>query len=74
MLLLESQNRDLRRIFHRKRAQQKSVYHAEDRGVRADAEGQGDDRDNQKARIFQQHAGAIANVLQQCFHFQLHDS
>ena len=52
------------RLGHGHRLQQDDVDHAEDRGVRADAEREGERRDDGEGRALRQHAKAVAQVLE----------
>jgi hypothetical protein len=64
LFLLERQHGDLCWFRHGERPQQKRIHHAENGGVRANAQRQGDDGDDHKAGIFHEHARAVSNVLQ----------
>ena len=52
----------------RKRAEEHTVYDAEDGGVRADAERESEDGNRGKARAFCEEAKGEANVLHQSEH------
>ena len=51
------------------RAQQHAIDDSKDRGVRANAESEREDRDNREARILQQHPDAIFQIVQEAIHF-----
>src|SRR5579859_942262 len=56
------------RITKGQRAQKNGVDHAEDGGVRADAQRQCEDGDRRKARTLRQETEGIADVMEQCEH------
>ncbi len=58
---------ELRRCLDRQHAQQHRVDQAEDGGVGADPQREGQDGDGGESRIVAQHARGIAQVLQQVF-------
>jgi len=57
------------RLLVAKRGEQHGIHHAEDSRIRADAQGEGENRDNRKAQILPQHSQCVSNVLCQCSHF-----
>src|SRR6185437_12801404 len=58
----------LLQVRERKRMEQERVHHAEDSGISADAEGQGEHRHGGKTRALAQHAQAVAKIVQQGLH------
>ncbi len=57
-----------RRFLYRQWPEQDCVNKAKDRGVRADAEPERNDRDNRKSRMFAQLTNTVAHVAEQRFH------
>src|SRR2546427_72241 len=55
------------RISKRQRPEQHSIHHAEDRGIRADAESEREDGDGGEARILAQYAQAVAKIHEEVF-------
>jgi hypothetical protein len=55
------------RLGEREWAKENAVDKAKDGGVGADAEGQGENRDESEGRIFAEHAGAVAKILEKSF-------
>ena len=49
-------------VSHRESTQHQAIRHGEDRGVRADAEGEGEDGDGGEAGRFAQHASQSASL------------
>ncbi len=62
------QHHQLAAIAIRQRAKEHAVHNAENRRVGADAKGQSDDCGGRKSGVLEQHAGAIADVLQERLH------
>ena len=55
-------------IMKGERTQQDGVYDAENRGVRADAQGKREDRDRGERGALDQETEGVAKILQQSFH------
>ena len=55
------------RISKRQRPEQHSIHHAEDRGIRADAESEREDGDGGEARILAQYAQAVTKIHEEVF-------
>jgi hypothetical protein len=68
-----SQRRNLLRILHRKRLEQKGVHQAEDGRIGADAQSQCEHGGNRKARRFSKLTKGEADILQQDAHGALPD-
>src|SRR6266446_1353102 len=62
------QNDQLARIPHRKPPQQHLIEQGKDRRIRADAQRQGQNRNECKARVLPEHPQAVAHVLQERVH------
>src|SRR5207245_11002116 len=58
------------RLVKWQRAQQDRIDHAEDRGIRADAEGEGEHGDGRESGILAQHAQAEAQILDHRFEYR----
>ena len=58
---------ELLRLLHRQHAQQHCIDQAEDGGVGADPQSQGQYRHGGESRIMPQHARGVAQILQQVF-------
>src|SRR5215467_8371400 len=63
----KAQKYELLRVRQRKVAKQNGVHDAEDRGVSADAKGEGEDGDERETRRFAQHTEREAEVLKEGF-------
>src|SRR6202042_829333 len=59
------------RIFVSERAKKDGVYDAEDRGVRADAQGECQDGDGGEGGRFEEKAEGVTEVLEERLHFGL---
>ena len=59
------ENNQLLRIRVRQRTKQDSVDNREDRSVGAYSESEGEDGDGGEAGIFAEHAGAVAQILEE---------
>ena len=55
------------RLGEWERAKKNTIDKAEDGSVSADAEGQGENGDESEGRIFAEHAGAVAKILEKSF-------
>src|SRR3984957_7510196 len=62
------QSHDLLRIWKRQRPEQDPVHYAENHYIRADADGQGQNRNQRETRIPTQHARAVTQILPNCSH------
>ena len=70
-LSLSGPHRDVHQslgVLVRERAEDRSVYHTEDGRIRADAERQGQDRNDGEARVLRQHPNSVPYVLEKCRH------
>jgi len=67
MLLPEAENDYLARVLNGQRPKQQGIDQTENRGVRADAQREGEHRDGGESGIFAQHTQSEAHILQKRF-------